>query len=146
MGTLTRYTGLSTVCHVPPGLPPTCAFKACIAQKELCERNNSDFFCAHIEEIQASKASEPENDLLVEECRSVTVISSITYTAKKCRFWPENCIKMHCGENKFCIASTVCNCLAGVSRGVTVWITKSVPLGRHKAYTISTSISVPQSG
>ena len=80
-----------TVCHVPPGLPPTCAFKACIAQKELCERNNSDFFCAHIEEIQASKASVPENDLLVEECRSVTVISLLVIICLRgCHFSPKH--------------------------------------------------------
>ena len=38
-----------------------------------------------------------------------SVKCGITYTAKKCRFWPENCIIMHCGEDKFCIASRFCN-------------------------------------
>ena len=56
---------------VPPNIlemPASCSFKACVSQKELCERNNTEFTCIHIEEIKASDAAEPEEELLLEDC------------------------------------------------------------------------------
>ena len=54
-------------------MPASCSFKACVSQKELCERNNTKFTCIHIEEIKASDAAEPEEELLLEDCRFISI-------------------------------------------------------------------------
>ena len=51
------------------GMPASCSFKACIASKELCERNGTIFSCCHTEQVACQTAAEPEQELLVEECR-----------------------------------------------------------------------------
>ena len=54
-----------------PGKPASCSFKTCLPKKELCERNKTEFSCIHIEETKASEATEPEEELLLEDCRSI---------------------------------------------------------------------------
>ena len=36
---------------------------------ELCERNQTNFKCCHTEEVTAKTVTEPEEELLAEECR-----------------------------------------------------------------------------
>ena len=69
-GMMTKYCISASVDYYIQGMPPSCAFKACIVEKELCERNNADFTCSHIEEIRASAASDPEDELLLDDLRS----------------------------------------------------------------------------
>ena len=58
-----------TVCHVPPGDPATCSLKACLASKELSERNKVDFICSHIEDVVKFVATAPQEELSTDECR-----------------------------------------------------------------------------
>ena len=67
----TKYCISASVDYYVQGMPPSCAFKACIVEKELCERNNADFTCSHIEEIRASAASDPEDELLLDDLRLI---------------------------------------------------------------------------
>ena len=59
------------------GMPASCSFKACIANKELCERNGTIFSCCHTEQVACQTAAEPEQELLVEECRLLIVTNNI---------------------------------------------------------------------
>ena len=41
-GMMTKYCISASVDYYIQGMPPSCAFKACIVEKELCERNNAE--------------------------------------------------------------------------------------------------------
>jgi hypothetical protein len=89
-----------TVCHVPPGENlnnsevklllcrllidqlATCSLKACLASKELSERNNVEFSCSHIEDVAKFVATAPQEELTTDECRYYFINSYLIHT-----FW-----------------------------------------------------------
>ena len=49
--------------------PATCSLKACLASKELSERNIVEFSCSHIEDVVKFVATAPQEELTTDECR-----------------------------------------------------------------------------
>jgi hypothetical protein len=68
-----------SVCHVPAGEPATCSLKACLASKELSERNNTVFSCSHIEDVDKFVATAPQEELSTDECRYCFIKSYIMH-------------------------------------------------------------------